>query len=524
MTTINISDVGPIERLEIPLPAGGGLCVLRGPNGSGKSHALVAAQALGSKDVRVVSRDGSLGAQIEGLGVRLTAGRRATRSGELEFSLLEGEDPSLLVDPGIKDAAAADAARLRALLRLSRAKVDASAFAALVGGDERLRELCRSSSLDERDVPTMAASIKRDLEAAARKLESQAENLTGKAQGIQATLHEFEGGGPIRVACASAAEARASHTEAVRAQSALAATREQNARLLRGAAEARAALEQLGDAGTSDEVECTEAFERARAELLALGEAGKPRAVELARGAVETKRALLENLRREVARAERELEVATAEAARQEQAVTQRAELEADVAALDRERRAAAQRAALGRALDAAKDAREISDDELAKAAARVERAEAEVEAWAIRDRTAGLRAEMERILAQGQAAAREGAELRDAGRGTERVVLDAVRTVCGEGMEIQDGRLYVHTDRGRELFSELSHGERWRKALDVAVAAVGHRGLLVVRQEAYEALDPTNKREINSYARELGVVILTAASDEGELRAEVAE
>lgn len=145
--TIELRDVGPLQHLSIPLPTEGGLVVLRGLNGTGKTHALDAVSALVGAHRKPASRDGSLGAVVEGLGVRLTVGRRSSMSGELEVAALDGEDPSLLVDPGIKGADAADAERVRALLRLSRSSVDAGAFAHLVGGDERLRELCRASSL-----------------------------------------------------------------------------------------------------------------------------------------------------------------------------------------------------------------------------------------------------------------------------------------------------------------------------------------------------------------------------------------
>ncbi len=60
-----------------------------------------------------------------------------------------------------------------------------------------------------------------------------------------------------------------------------------------------------------------------------------------------------------------------------------------------------------------------------------------------------------------------------------------AVAGVCGDDMAIQEGRLVVRTSRGLIPFAEISQGERWRKSLDIAVAAVGASGLLVVRQEA---------------------------------------
>ncbi len=489
---IAVNDVGPVHHLEIPVPDGGGVVVLRGLNGTGKSHALDAVSALVAGGKKPPSRDGSLGAQIEGLGVRLTVGRRASASGELEVRALDGLDPSLLVDPGIKDASAADAARVRALLRLSRASIDASAFAHLVGGDERLRELCRPASLqcDGGDVPAIAAAIKRDLEQAARKNEQAAENLRAKAAGVRATLKEL-GGGEIATAHESAEEARTAHTKAVREHAALESGREQAARLARAAAEARAALEQLGDDGT----------ERA----IANAEAACTMAADACVAA--------DNV---VAELEKRLGEARADAA------IARRDAEAARKTATAQRKASEQRASLQRTIDATQGATEVSDEQIEQAAEAIASASVELERWAIRERTAAVLADARRLEQESDGEARAGASLREAARGTEEIVLKAVHDIVGDGIKLQDGRLYVATDRGLELYCELSHGERWKLALHVATKAVGDGGLLVVRQEAWESLDPPNRQEVAALARAQGVALLTAEAADGELRAEV--
>lgn len=490
--TIEIRDAGPIERLSIPIPAGGGIVVLRGCNGSGKTIACQAVQALVADGERPPSRDGSPGALVEGMGARLTIGRRVSVSGELEVSSLEGEDPSLLVDPGIKAEAAADVARIKALLRLSRASVGPEAFAPLVGGDEALRELCPPAALEmTSDVPAMAAAIKRAIEAAARKAEQAAENFQHKASGMRATLDEMGGGPVVELVTGSAEEAREAHTAAVKAHAAREATREQNRKLLRSAGDARAQLEALGDEGREDAI------------------ALSADVAQSAQADVKTQQAELDRLTAALAQARADLARATDHARRCEQ----------DLA---RQQRAAEQRAALERAVDAATGLNAVSDAELGELAERVSKASAEISRWAVREKTSKARAEVADLEQRGRAAAEAGAELRAAAAGTERVVLDAVRSVCGDDMEIRDGRLYVRTDRAQELFSELSQGERWRIALDIAVKAVGSSGLLVVRQEAFESLDPANRRAVADHARKLGVVILTAEAADGAIRAEV--
>ncbi len=57
--------------------------------------------------------------------------------------------------------------------------------------------------------------------------------------------------------------------------------------------------------------------------------------------------------------------------------------------------------------------------------------------------------------------------------------------------------------------------------ALDVGVKEVGRGGVLAIPQDAWEGLDPENRSIIDSHARSIGVVVLTAEAAEGDLRAE---
>ncbi len=519
--SIELKDVGPVERLTIPIPEGGGVVVLRGRNGQGKSHALQAVGALVGGNGRPVSRDGSLGASVEGLGARLTVGRRSSHSGEVEVESLEGEDPSLLVDPGLKDQAAADGHRLKALLRLSRATVDESAFAELVGGIDRLRELCKPSSLDARDdVPGMVAAIKRDLEAAARVEESAAENAHAKADGVREAL---KGLGDLRPRFrADTRSAREFHTEAVREQAALEERRGQNQQLLDASEVAQAGLARMGEDGKGDVDEVKGVIEKNRIALAALGDEGDPHRLATARGLVETTRVQVEQLRLEIDRAERDLKESQRNVEAHEKAAETRAQLTLGMKGLEHILDSITHRGALQRAADASAGATAITDVELAAAAEKLQTASDEVDAWVLHDKTRSMRDEVAEHDDRGKAAAKDGDALRRAAQGTEAVLLDAVRKVCGDGMEIQDGRIYVATDRGRELFSELSPGERWRMALEVSVKAVGSKGLLVIPQDAWEAMDPLNRQEVAAHAQDLGVVVLTAECDEGEIRAEV--
>jgi hypothetical protein len=495
---IELRDVGPITRLQIPIPESG-LVIVRGANGSGKTRALEAVGALVGSGVRPATRDGAAGAFVEGMGCRLTVGRRSTVDGELEVTALDGEDPSLLVEPNIKSPDAADAARIKALLRLSNAKIDATSFAGLVGGDVRLRELCRETSLEAKDVTEMAAAIKRDVEQCARKCEGESANLLSKAAGIRSTLKDLHGGKLVEVKHGSADEAREAHSEAIRQQASIKTTREQQVKLQAAGRAAQAALESMGDGGTDGALAASSA-------RLATASASTQSACSAVEGAKEALARARQAVADAVAAHELELEREAAAAA-----------------AWNRQQQQADQRKQLGNAIAQSESVGDFDDAALASANDAVVTTRNEMDAWVIRERTENQRKEAERLEHQGQAASKEAAELRTAARGTEGIVLDAVRAVAPAGMELSEGRLYIQTDRGRELFSDLSHGERWRIALDISVKAVGRGGLLVCRQEAFESLDPANRRAIAEYAREVGVVILTAVADEGELRAEVA-
>jgi hypothetical protein len=109
---------------------------------------------------------------------------------------------------------------------------------------------------------------------------------------------------------------------------------------------------------------------------------------------------------------------------------------------------------------------------------------------------------------------------LRESAAGTDGILSDLVAKL-GVPLQVKviddKTRLVTETSRGVTPFSELSAGERWRMALDIAIEAVGPRGLLVIRQEAWEGLDPINRQEIASHCRERGAVVITAAASGGE-------
>ena len=239
MTEVTIENVGPITDLTIPIPDEGGVVVLRGRNGRGKSHALEAVEALASGK-RLSVADGQSSAYVGGLGARLTVGRRTSKTGDLEVRLLEGEDPSILVDPGLRDVAAADKRRIEAILRLAGAVASIDLFAGLVDLEE-LHKVASPESLAASNVPDMAARLKRDFERAARQREAQAENLTGVVDTLRAQFKGVDMGVPHDPA-QLAEEHRTAVVDAAREEERQNAAR----KALDAAARAREAMESRG--------------------------------------------------------------------------------------------------------------------------------------------------------------------------------------------------------------------------------------------------------------------------------------
>jgi predicted ATPase len=144
---VEIQNVGPIEKLSIPLPASG-VVVLRGRNGVGKSHALAAIDSLISGRGKPPCRDGAEKGLVEGFGARLTIGRSQRRTGEAEVITLEGRlDISQLVQPPLKDEEAADRQRIKALVQLSGQSADLEAFAHIIPQGMTVDELVPPQSV-----------------------------------------------------------------------------------------------------------------------------------------------------------------------------------------------------------------------------------------------------------------------------------------------------------------------------------------------------------------------------------------
>ncbi len=183
-TGIEIDNIGPIEHLSLAA-APGTITVLRANNGKGKTTALDAIAALTRGGSKLESRDGTVGGTASGFGVTIKVGRGGSnrRTGELEVVAVEDKlSIADFVDPPVKEAVAADARRLKALVSLVGLVAQPELFHEIAGGKEAFDSIVRPETLKATDPIALAEGIKRDLEAASRIQNTKAERLFGEMQ------------------------------------------------------------------------------------------------------------------------------------------------------------------------------------------------------------------------------------------------------------------------------------------------------------------------------------------------------
>ncbi len=470
MATVAIDNVGPIEHLDIDIPEGGGVVVLLGRNGAGKSLALEATQKLLGGKTKPTASDGAAKGKVSGFGARISVASRITRSGKLEATSLEGSfDLASLVDPGILDPEAADAKRIKALLSLLGLDADPSLFYELVDGEAGYMQLGIEQT---DDVVLMARRIKSKLELRARDQESVADKLIGESSAMLKDVGDF----PPSI-CRDVEGLQSQLETAIRLQSEIAvrvdhASKDGLARRTAEAALAGLPETQAHTLETSHD-EWKAKAEKLHAEMAVLERKHNEAISEQAR--------LYEAWQAEVQRdSDRDVFAATLDAAAVEAPTVAQITKAADDIGDCRERIAQATLA--------------VAADEKA-VGANAKRKQSEV--------------------------ARDTADrYRESARSTDDV-LSGVVAQLDVGLKVIGGRLCTETKRGSTPLSELSHGERWKIAIDLGVKRVGERGVLAIPQESWESLDPRNRELIHDHAQKRGVVIITAEAALGELRCE---
>jgi hypothetical protein len=487
MSTIEIRDIGPVEHVSIPIPEEGGVVVLRGRNGAGKSNTLEAVESLTTGKGKLAVRDGALRGEVSGCGATITVGRATRRTGELEVVTLEGKlSIAELVDPGLKNDAAADAKRIKALVSLTGTDADPSEFHKLLGGKEAFQAIVSPSSIEDADWVQMAEKIKRDIEREARKAEDAAEYADGKARGMIDAADE--GDEPETMVDRSLLQQQL--IEAVDALSRLQAEERASLDAQRRQDEAKAKL-----AACEFDVDA------------AMEEAVKERDV-----AIQVHGVFDEKLDDKLAEVDR-LKILLHEA--EEEAIRLASDRDTAWKAVnDAEKRVqaiVAQSQSMKQLRDAVTQTVPYVDrEEIENADALVTQLTDQLQQAAVHAEKAKQRQQARDVKQQALQHRKRAAELRNAAQSTDEVLSALVAKSC-QLLRVEHGRLVLDTHRGTTYFAELSHGERWKLAIDVALEQLGNRGVIVIPQEAWEGCDEFARAAISEHAKERGVVILTA-------------
>lgn len=495
--SIELDHVGPIEHLTIPIPEGGGVVVLHGASGVGKTHAIQAVRALHDSAARKSLRasDGVPSGKIEGMGVSVRLGRSNTARGELVCESLDsGVDPSLLVDPGLKDPVAADSKRLATLVRLAGVKITADQWAKMAGdaGEE-----IAITSLVEDDPVVTADRIRRRLHDAALTKERLAQSKLAEATAIEKSVADVDLQHESDDAYLAGALDGANH-------------RVTEARLKRDA---------FNDAQLKH-AEAVKALTEAKLKLLDPQEQkARLDAAATARSECDRQISLIEQ---EAGRLSRELSVLNQQlGTAKEKAAEAFKRVGECQSLLDTANRQAETVKTLEAAVNAQLPER-ISDDEIAALEKARDEALKACSTGTVVRRARGQLAKAESLKFEATETDRQANRLRDLARSTDQALEQALIDAGFTTIKVYDGRLCVESDRGLEPVSELSTGERWELALDLAARGLAPGALLSVQQEGWQALDQDLRRKVATMARERGLVLITAEVDCGDIRAEV--
>ena len=469
---IELDNIGAIRSAKILIPKDGGVVVLTGRNGSGKSTALDAIQSAmtgkGKPPITDMAKSGS----VSVAGVTMKVSRSVRRQGELQVETLDGRlSIADLVDPGFVDPDCADAKRIKALVGLSKADISEGD---LHGFPENLT---KDLSLD--DPVAAMAELRKRLNIGANEYEK----LSAKDEAAATAILESLTGDLDTPIDPAAAQERV--TAAIRAMD---------------------ALKKQSELAEAAKVRIAAARER-------MGHLSELPSLDLEKAIQDATRLEQETAQKKALAVELKAKYEAALADYKESVVHRDA-------ATDRFEDAQAQaklRAELDRQIQES-HVEPPSADALADAAAELDAAKAAQAKAAQQQVMMQQRERADALILTAQEYADEAKELREKAKQTDEVLSEIVSEIPACPLRVVDGRLVTDTKRGATFYSDLSAGERWRIALDIAIQAVGTGGLLVIPQEAWEGLDPANRAAIDAQAKAAQVVVLTAecSADDG--------
>jgi hypothetical protein len=479
--TIELTNVGPIEHLSVPLPEGGGITVFRGRNDSGKSLSIGATERLCGSDVKLSQRDGSEEAgSIIGLGMTFRVGQTTRGKGELLATSIAGKlNIGDLIDPGIKDVMAADRARTKALCKLLGVEANPELFREALG---------YPPVIEGTDIVEMQRQLKVRCDEKALELERQANHAEGQSQALSDVSDDID-----LDAESDADVLQAALEDAIKEESSISTHRAEGVRREREAIEATDRIYEAKDAYSGPSVDEAST---------GLAEADKTRS-ELSIAATEASEAYQQ--------AERASVIA---------GHTHSAAINALTAAESHSKAMAGWKETIQASTA---DYPEDDDVNAAKHAVDAARENADC-GFRIREHKANAE-QAKRLAGEAKEHHKGAEELRKAGKATEKVL---ATVVDADTLTLKGGRWMTEVPgRGSVPYHERSRGVRAALALDLAARRAREmepEGMVVIPfpQEVWEGLDPENRAHLAVQAKRLNVNLITAESAAGDIRCEV--
>ncbi|MDR1958887.1 MAG: AAA family ATPase [Planctomycetaceae bacterium] len=491
METIEIKNVGAIERLTIPVPPDGGVVVLTGKNGTGKSTALDAVSSLVSGKGKIPIRDGANNGGVDGFGARITLGSATRRHGQAEAVVDHIESRfsiSDLVDPGIDSPAAADKRRIKALLTLVGKETKAETFEQLFSSPEEFKTIVSVKSVESSDPVEMAERVKRDVESHARIKEEQHKQRMAEYDAALAAS-DFNPDDLINLNEALDAISNA-NSEAGK-------LKEQYNKSLERIHQIEAAKQFLEDFDVSGKEQRRESLEN-----------------EIRTAEDETKdlNSEVNDLTEQIRLLQDKLAVTKSRHAASVQSLrslrSSRDSIQSELATLEQHRRILAEDIELG----------SITEETVANAEKRSSELRRIYNRGLLADAAKKRRDSSKQILESAD-------KLKATADRYRRIAADCdtvLTELLGEDnvIRVRNGRLVTSTSRGETPYAELSDGERWKVAFQVLSGRIRKSKeklpVITIPQIGWESLDPDNQQLVRDLARKHRIVVFTAEATLG--------
>ena len=103
------------------------------------------------------------------------------------------------------------------------------------------------------------------------------------------------------------------------------------------------------------------------------------------------------------------------------------------------------------------------------------------------------------------EASQKHAEKLRDQSKAVDEILS---KLIPAGNLRIDEGRIVTTTDRGSELFSDLSDGERAKLAIEVAVPQLPEDGLIIAPQWMWEGWTKSTQEDVWGKLKEHGVVM----------------